>query len=123
MKGFHMRRAALVGALIALPLAALATPAQAANGHGASISKGKDGTSGTCFQALRGFTETRDFVSVTTPSGNTTLTCHFTDVANPPDKTLKFDGFSCSTFAGSTTDTSFVVTPSGNGTLVCQIKK
>jgi hypothetical protein len=123
----HMRRVVLAGALIALPLAALATPAQAADGHGATVTLGKDGNADTCFENLSDFDEdTTDFVVVTTPSGVTTLTCHFKD-AFPPTTTLKVHGFGCvirvdSTFV-ATFDTSFVLTQSGKGTLVCTIKR
>jgi hypothetical protein len=118
-----MRRSLAASMLLALPVVALAAvPAQAAPGHGATITKGKsDG--GFCFQSLVGYNTTTDFVSVITPSGNVTLTCHFDDIAYSGKKALKLTDFSCSTYAGGTTDTSLVVTPSGNGTLVCKIKK
>jgi len=117
-----MRKAALAGALIALPLAALATPAQAASPNSAEITKPENG--GYCFQALYGFTIPHKFIEVDTHGGTTTLTCHFTDVANPPNKAFKAHDFSCNTFLGTvTTNTSFVLTPSGQGTLVCKIKK
>jgi len=58
--------------------------------------------------------------AVITPSGNTTLTCHFE--GPPVAETVNQNDFLCNTFLGLTTNSHFVYTKSGQGTLTCQVK-
>ena len=115
-----MRRSLATVALLALPLTALAAPARADPGGGATIITGKDGL--TCTQSEFGFALTTDVIDVSTPGRVGILTCHFSDVDHPTDVTLRTSGFECVTALGFTTDSSFVLTPSGKGTLVCRVK-
>jgi hypothetical protein len=69
-------------------------------------------------------TTTDQTIEVDSASGNTTLSCHFRadDFTGPlPTETLHFEGFTCGTFAGSTTDSFAVFNKNGNGLLRCQI--
>lgn len=60
---------------------------------------------------------------VGTPSGNASLQCHFDIPAGfEPAKTMRFDGFTCGTFMGTTTNSQSVVTKGGKAHLRCQIK-
>ncbi len=61
--------------------------------------------------------------SVQSPSGNVTLTCHFTiPEAFLPSATMQHSGFLCSTAFGLTTNTWSVTTKGGTVLLRCQIK-
>lgn len=66
---------------------------------------------------------TTDSHVVNTPSGNTTLTCHF-DIPEAywPTQTMRNSGFSCNTSFGPTTNTFAVVSTDGSALLRCQIK-
>ena len=60
--------------------------------------------------------------SVATPSGNTTLKCHFDIPAGlEPSKAFRARGFGCGTFLGFTTNSMAVASPGGKVTLTCQI--
>jgi hypothetical protein len=115
-----MRRSLATAALVALSLTALAAPAEADPGGGATIITGKDGL--TCAESEFGFAVTSHVIEVSTPGGVGTLTCYFSDVDHPTDVALRTSGFECVTVLGFTTDSSFVLTPSGAGTLVCRVK-
>jgi len=116
-----MLRKIAAAAVLALPLMALATPAQAAPGGGATITRGEEGGI-ECVQIEFGFASTTNYIDVAAPGGVETLTCHFSDIDYPTMKAQKTTGFPCSTVFGFTTDSSFVITPSGKGTLVCRVK-
>jgi len=65
---------------------------------------------------------TNESLSVATPSGNTTLTCHFDIPAGEePAKALRNSGFDCGTGLGLTTNSRSVATPGGKALLRCQI--
>lgn len=68
------------------------------------------------------FLFTTDTHSVTTPSGNTILKCHF-DIPDDfkPSATMTHAGFLCSTFMGLTTDSHSVTTKGGKVMLDCKI--
>ena len=116
-----MRRCKLAtAAVLALPLMALATPAHADPGTGATVTRSDDGL--TCFQYIVGEgSVTSDAIQVRTPDGVVILTCQFNDVGYSPDSTLRLTGWPCGTWYGLTFNSSFVVTPSGNATMVCRI--
>lgn len=81
----------------------------------------KDFTCGL-FDGNGNFVVTDQSHSVVTNSGNTTLKCSVKDVT--PSSTghaVKFEGFVCNTFLGSTTDSRETVSASGNATLTCEI--
>ena len=60
--------------------------------------------------------------SVITPSGNTSLVCHFKIPSGfELSRAIVNSGFGCGTFLGFTTDSRSVVNPGGNATLTCKI--
>jgi hypothetical protein len=61
--------------------------------------------------------------AVVTPSGNSLLQCHF-DIPEgfEPDRTIKNNGFGCSTFLGVTNDSQSIATPGGKAHLRCEVK-
>jgi len=74
-----------------------------------------------CFISIGGhFGTTSEMTHSVVNKNKSVLTCHFTGITNPPAEDAEvFKGWTCGTFAGSTTDTFFVVTPSGNGMIRC----
>jgi hypothetical protein len=75
-----------------------------------------------------GLTTTTNIHTVSTPSGNTKLICHF-DVpeAQRPKKMEERTGFTCGIFlpggaSKRTNDTSFQKTPGGKAKLECTVK-
>lgn len=66
---------------------------------------------------------TTDSHVVQTPSGNVSLTCHFTIPPElVPASTMQHAGFLCGTQFGVTTNTKSVTTAGGTAMLRCQIK-
>ncbi|MHC4172642.1 MAG: hypothetical protein ACYST5_06840 [Planctomycetota bacterium] len=66
---------------------------------------------------------TTDTHSVTTPSGNSKITCNFVVPDDEiPDKARIFRDFACSTFAGLADKSQSVVDTEGNIVLLCQVK-
>ncbi len=65
---------------------------------------------------------TSDSHSTVTPRGNTVLHCNF-DIPGgfEPDRAVRINDFTCSTFAGFTTKTHSVSSPGGNVKLTCHI--
>jgi hypothetical protein len=60
---------------------------------------------------------------VATPSGGTTLQCHFEIPPSlTPDQTVRVHGFKCLTFRGTTYHSQSVATPGGQAHLRCQIR-
>lgn len=77
-------------------------------------SHGADGA-GTLF--------TNDSQFVTSPQGNSKITCHFTyDLAYAPDKAVVITGFLCGTPGGWSDQSHSVTRPNGTITLTCHYK-
>ncbi len=76
----------------------------------------------SCFINLGGHFGITDDMSHSVKNNNQAkLVCHFSDVTNPPDKAEKFEGWTCNTQFGSTTDTRAIFTPSGQATIICTV--
>jgi hypothetical protein len=61
--------------------------------------------------------------SVVTPSGNSTLKCHFKYTGEGlPDKAVIRRNFDCGTYAGVADKSQVVISPSGKITMTCQVK-
>ena len=61
-------------------------------------------------------------ITVVTSSGHTTLVCKAKDLPNDQGKAVKYRGFPCNTYLGTTYDSQNVVSASGNVTLTCTLK-
>lgn len=107
----------------AVSLALISLPAQA-QGNGATVVREFG-----CFLASQDsglpidiFTDEKTH-SVSTPSGNSVLKCHFVVPEGfEPQSAINRAGFPCGTFLGLTFDSKSVVTPGGKAHLTCQVK-
>lgn len=117
-----MRRLILAlaaGALLVPAAAAANPPNQFGQGNGAFIDNQ------VFCQALPDITggptlSTDSALSVTTPTREQLLSCHFD--GPPPPAPVNISGFPCATFHGYSTDSRFVYTSSGQATLTCRIQ-
>lgn len=112
-------------AVLAFALSTFAQPAAAQSG-GADVGKGGEcgGQVPDADGHLGADLSTTDSQLVTTKSGNTTLTCHFTIPAGlAPAKQTRASGFLCFVGAASTSDSRMSATPGGSATLVCKVNK
>lgn len=60
--------------------------------------------------------------SVVTNSNNSILKCVIKDVPNRSGKAVRFSGFPCNTFMGSTRNSHQVISASGVGVLTCIVR-
>ena len=107
--------AALAIAMVAIPSVMQADGATVITEFGCGLASWDSGLPGSLF--------TTDSQSVTTPSGNTKITCNFVvPDAWIPSKAMHNSGFWCGTFLGATTDSFVNVDTEGNAMLRCSVK-
>lgn len=120
-----MKTRALLAIVSLLSIPTVSAPAYAQSDNGAQILKdfgcggfvpNSDGSYGSYIVTYE------PTHSVTTSSGNTTLTCHFViPGGQQPSSATQAQGFECGTFLGVTYDSKMVATPGGDATLTCKI--
>lgn len=118
-----MRRLTVILALVGSAVAVLTVATPAAASNGAIVIKGAECSMLAADGSI--FTDSQAAQEVSTPSGNSRITCVSTqpDSVRKPASAVHFDvestGFSCDTGFATTDTWSEVVTPSGHVRLTC----